>query len=150
MTAVVYQDPFAELVVVGCAIDNDEASRLAHQRVTGDDFDDRQLAALFDITPDLPYIRPDHATDPWQPLLWQQRAAKAAALTGIPETDVLAVCSVRPVMSDTSGHYARRVNAAARARRRRSRLSEAADLLDRGDLHRYTQLLNELVTAETP
>lgn len=146
---VVYFDPAAELVVVACAIDNDHASRLAHQRLTADQFADQALARLFTITPDLPIIPPDHQTDPWQPLLWQQRARQAATLTDLPHSQVLAVLQQRPVMHDINGHYARRVAAAAQMRHHRAELVEALQDLDAGYLLTYRQRLDHLAETST-
>lgn len=150
MTDHAYTDPFAEITVVGCAIDNNHASRLAHQRLNVDDFNDPDLARLFAITPDLPITNPT-PDDPWGPCLHQVRARQAATLTRLPPADIEAVCAARPVMADENGHYAHRVRQAATARRQRQQLIEALELLDGGDTRRYTTVLHQLTAlAATP
>ena len=148
MTATPYHDPAAELIVVGCAVDNAWGSRLAHQRLTADDFYDPALARLFHVTPDLPTVAPDHQADPWQPLLWQQRARQAAVLAEVPEQQVHALLQIRTVLVDESGRYARRVARASEARRRRAQLAAALELLDAGDLDRSATVIADLAPRE--
>lgn len=148
MSTAGYFDPVAELTVVACAIDNPHASDLAHERLTADQFADPALAALFTITPDLPIVAPDHAADPWQPLLWQLRARQAASLTGLPHTQVLALLEQRAVMFDTNGNYAFRVARAALLRQQRAQLIEALQDLDGGYLLTYRDRLGRLATAD--
>lgn len=125
-------DTPAELTVVGAAIYCPDASARLHTIVSPADFADPALGDLFAVTPGLTTYVPDHATRPDLPFSWEIRSVQAAHLTNIRADDVLEVVSRRLALTDATGHYARRVVAAANQRRR------LVALVDELGAHGYT------------
>lgn len=125
------RDALAEQIVVGCCVDNARGSELAHQRLTVDDFYDPVLADLFAYAPHLPATR-DQLEPNEADMLHDVRARIAAERCHIRLEDVQEVVALRPVMSDESGSYARRVLDAARRHRAALAIEQARVDIDGG------------------
>lgn len=117
-------DPDAEVTVVGAVIYSPEASMRLHRIVNPSDFVDLALGELFRVSPTLPTFVPDHGRTPRHPMSWEIRAVAAAHFASVDLADTFTVVNRRLALTDQTGHFARRVVAAADTRRRLAALAD--------------------------
>jgi replicative DNA helicase len=154
------EDRHAEAVIAGCAAASRHGAELAHQRLTADQFTSEAMRAVFTAAAEAPsFLMPTdaqatawalaHAAGQHPATIWpsELRLHHIADAAHVPLEQLQRLVDIRPVDTDTTGLYARRVAAAAERRRLEHNVVELHELVRVGDERRARDLAEQILTT---